>query len=403
MKALKADPTHQLICRVMKFSATDLVTKDRILYVDKDQIKYYKYDSRILNQSKESVLFFLPKAGIPTKIVTFSSVPNEWKLQKGFNFAIKVVFIKSSQIVYQRVNKEIEMFNTKNEPINNMLNHITSIKSIPQKKKVEWIFDFYTFVDLHEFVNLVESITDPDNKFKLDKELSPSQATNNEFSYSIEYPGKEEDLDMRNSKSKRQEKTSPLSPYKIRGEGDLMKLRKQEAINLEGSGDFQTQGLFKAKEKIKKELKEKLVELSWKINFQNYFLSQIQDNTFETATEYGLKMVHLLSEFKKRAKIYVKEVIDELCFPANFRGHQQNSNPSFTRVQMGKNGFRSSYFYRDSRYTTYVNHYYKRTKNRNAQDFNPVDEWGSSGIENEDLIQCQDVSLCFNILIPISV
>jgi hypothetical protein len=87
------------------------------------------------------------------------------------------------------------------------------------------------------------------------------------------------------------------------------KRRKEEALLLEENdmmknGELKTPLLKKSESKTglkssqNKQNRTQLVALSWKIQFQNYMLDSLNDSKIENSVELGIKMFHLISEFK---------------------------------------------------------------------------------------------------------
>jgi hypothetical protein len=79
--------------------------------------------------------------------------------------------IKDNKYVYlDKQKKEIDIFN-----------HISSIKTMVIRKKVEWVFVFRRAIDLQKFTRIVESVTNPDHGLDLDNIPKPQKGGFRQF------------------------------------------------------------------------------------------------------------------------------------------------------------------------------------------------------------------------------
>jgi hypothetical protein len=53
-------------------------------------------------------------------------------------------------------------------------------------------------------------------------------------------------------------------------------------------------------------------------------LESLTNSKIENSVELGIKMFHLLSEFKLKAVKHAKKLIDELCLPTLMRSNQNS-------------------------------------------------------------------------------
>lgn len=81
----------------------------------------------------------------------------EWIVQKNKKNAIKVIFTQGCQLTYRLVGEKIVRIDSLHHVVE-LADHVNFFKSMPIKKRSEWVFVFRTPLDLHNFISIVENV-----------------------------------------------------------------------------------------------------------------------------------------------------------------------------------------------------------------------------------------------------
>lgn len=111
--------------------------------------------------------------GIPTALVELGYPSEEWIAKKKKRNTIKVIFIQGSQMIYQGGGEKMIRLDKSGKSLE-ISEHVKYIKSIPIKKRSEWVLVFRTPHDLHTFIDIVEHVTIPEAPINRDQPIMPS-------------------------------------------------------------------------------------------------------------------------------------------------------------------------------------------------------------------------------------
>lgn len=155
---------QKMAVKGLKFSSRGFTFNERIIYVDTNEIYYYSRAPKDFSKNNfDMLLYDTPKVGIPLSLVELAYPSEDWLVSKKKRNAIKVIFTQGCQMTYRMGgDKKYIHFNKEGKPVN-IYDHIATIKSLPMRKKVEWVFVFRTPLDLHAFIEIVENSTNPDS------------------------------------------------------------------------------------------------------------------------------------------------------------------------------------------------------------------------------------------------
>lgn len=100
--------------------------------------------------------------GLPVTLVELAFPSEEWLVKKKKRNAIKVIFPQGCQLTYQAQGDKLLRVNKQGKVVD-LYDHISVIKSIPSRKRSDWVFVFRYPQDLHAFIQIVENVTNPDS------------------------------------------------------------------------------------------------------------------------------------------------------------------------------------------------------------------------------------------------
>lgn len=103
----------------------------------------------------------MAKAGIPTALIELGYPSEEWIAKHKKRNAIKVMFIQGSQMTYQGSDGKLVRMEKTGRTVE-IIDHVKYMKSIPIKKRAQWVLVFRTPHDLHTFISIIESVTNPE-------------------------------------------------------------------------------------------------------------------------------------------------------------------------------------------------------------------------------------------------
>lgn len=185
------------------------------------------------------------------------------------------------------------------------------------KKKTQWVFVFSTPFDLQKLAKLIENSTKPRELLDLERIPQPDFETAQESERKQLYLNRMGlNIDQNNEEGefvKTPEKIYEVNEYEgdeekarkarlkrdmeiIRNKALQEEKRKEEALLLEMKKKNERIELQK---EIQNNLEERnMVELTWKINFQNFILENLKDNSLNNSIPLGIKLFNLVSDFK---------------------------------------------------------------------------------------------------------
>jgi hypothetical protein len=138
----------KLAVRVEKFSGMGLTFNERLLYADECEIRYYsKCPKGLKNDEDFRKIKSIPKTGVPTALCELQFPPVKWLTKKGKRNAVKLIFPQGSQMQYNIKDNKLVYLDKQKKEID-LFNHISSIKTMVIRKKVEWVFVFRKASDL---------------------------------------------------------------------------------------------------------------------------------------------------------------------------------------------------------------------------------------------------------------
>ena len=175
-----AQGTGEKMCaRILKFSGTGLFFNERVVYIDEKEIHYYSKCPKDFKRNHFYKLTAIPKTGVPTALCQVAFPPVKWLQSKKKKNSIKVIFPQGSQMYYQLEDNELVYLDGQKKRIN-IESHVSSIKTMVIRKKVEWVFVFRTALDLQKFVRIVEYVTKPEKELDV-KNIPTGKANKKAF------------------------------------------------------------------------------------------------------------------------------------------------------------------------------------------------------------------------------
>ena len=97
----------KLCSKVEKFSARGFKFNDRVVYIDKKEIRYYSKVPKHFKRNEFKLLRNTPKMGVPTCLCEIQYPHEEWLTKKKKSNVLKLVFPHGSQMLYKIENNEL--------------------------------------------------------------------------------------------------------------------------------------------------------------------------------------------------------------------------------------------------------------------------------------------------------
>jgi len=324
----------KMAVKALKFSDRGFTFNERVVYIDAKEIRYYSDPPNPFSKNEFHKLTKVPKVGVPVALVELAYPSEDWLIAKKKKNAIKVIFSQNCQLTYQASGDELIRINKQGKPVE-IYDHVAFVKSLPSRKKLEWVFAFRTPQDLHTFIQIVENVTNPDTSVlgkepRFENRVKAESLQDRDIKFMERLgvpPGEEPDPTVQDQSKQKKVKGEEIDDDDRRARDvQLIKDKifnermKEEALLLEEKRRNEAKDLEEMKQQMEQKDKQ---QTAWKLYYQSYLsechnLSKVADDIVTNA----MRLFKLVNEYAINAQAKLKDIVDDMCFPDNFRKYK---------------------------------------------------------------------------------